>query len=146
MGIACAGAVTVTLFREDVAVEDASVTLGDEIDPPVDRETPLSEDVRPAVPAPATCVGVRGVERGRTPMLTRLSGSGLFGGDGSARWFVFPSVVSLVGVKKSVSGGKVVDTFLTGGVVVPSIGGGMSVSMLLSFWRPVLRRELAGEI
>jgi hypothetical protein len=85
-GITGACAVTVTRFKEDVAVrvDDASVMLGDEIDPPVEMVTPLSEDVRPAVPVPAADDGVRGEERGLTSMLTRLSGSGAAGEDDSA--------------------------------------------------------------
>ena len=83
VGITCACAVTVTRFREDVAVrvEDASVMLGDEIDPPVEMVTPLSEDVRPAVPVPAAVDGGRGEDRGLTSMLTRLSGNGAAGED-----------------------------------------------------------------
>ena len=83
VGAACAVVVTVTRFRDDdaVRIEDVCVApLGDEFDPPVEIVTPLSEDVRPAVPVPAAGGGLRGEERGRMFMLTRLSGSGAAGG------------------------------------------------------------------
>ena len=45
-------------------------------------------------------------------------------------------------MKKDVSGREVVfDPFLAGGVDVPSIAGGPSVSILLSFCRDGVRRE-----
>ena len=44
-------------------------------------------------------------------------------------------------MKKDVSGSEVVSPFLTGGVDVPSIAGGPSVSILLSFCRDGFRRE-----
>jgi len=87
VGTTCAGAVTVTRFREDDVVRIVEVgvaPLGDEVDPPAEIVTPLSEDVRPAVPVPAAGVGVRGDERGRMSMLTRFSGSGVAGDDDTA--------------------------------------------------------------
>jgi hypothetical protein len=63
VGAACAVVVTVTRFRDDdaVRIEDVCVApLGGEIDPPVEIVTPLSEDVRPAVPVPAAGGGLRG--------------------------------------------------------------------------------------
>ena len=55
--------------------------------------------------------------------------------------------MSFVGEKKDVSGSEVVfRPFLTGGVGVPSIDGGPSVSILLSFCRCGFRRELDVDI
>ncbi len=147
VGVAGSCTDTVTRFKEDVAVEEARVMLGDEIEP-VEMVTPLSEDVRPAVPGPAASVDERGEERGRTTMLTRLSGNGVADVDDAAVWFVFPSGVSFVGVKNDLSVGEgVFNIFWTGGVGVPIIGGDpSSVSILLSFWQEELRRELDSEI
>ena len=86
LGVPSVGAVViVTRFTEDVAVrvEDASVVLGEEIDPE-DMATPLSEDVRPEVPVPAADGGFSAEERGRTPMLMRFSGNGVAGGGDAA--------------------------------------------------------------
>jgi len=150
MGITLGGrGATVTRLVVDVGVraDDVVVTLGEDSEPsdvvPVDMVTPLSADVRSAVPALWAVGDDFREERGRICRLMRLSGSAVEEGAG-VDLFVFPNGVSLLGEKNDVRVLVADFPFLDGVVVAGGAGVivEVSVSMLSSLMRRDLRMEL----